>query len=64
MMDRKGSTPSATDSFYFQLCPSHFKVEHAFAKAMKNGCLYRLVIYKGKVGMMQESRRWTRWPKA
>lgn len=62
-MDRKGSSISATDSFYFQLVPSCFKVEHAFAKAMKSGCLYRLVIYKGTYAAMQAYRRSTRWPR-
>ncbi len=47
-MDKKGiSNISSTDSFFFQLCPSHFKVDHGFAKNMKSGCTYRLVIYKG-----------------
>jgi hypothetical protein len=38
---------SSTDSFFFQLAPSYFKVEHGFAKNMKSGSTYRLVIYKG-----------------
>jgi hypothetical protein len=46
-MDRKGSSISSTDSFFFHLAPSCFKVEHAFAKNMKSGCVYRLVLYKG-----------------
>lgn len=60
-MDRKGSNISATDSFYFQLVPFCFKVEHAFAKGMKSGCLYRLVIYKGTPEAMQAYKRSTRW---
>jgi hypothetical protein len=52
-MDRKGSTLSSTDSFYFQLCPTHFKVEHGFAKGMKSGCVYRLVLYKGTSWLTQ-----------
>lgn len=63
-MDRKGSTLSSTDSFYFLLSPAHFKVEHAFAKGMKSGCVYRLVLYKGTSRTMQASRRSTRWPRA
>lgn len=38
---------SSTDSFFFQLYPNYFKVEHGFAKNMKSGSTYRLVIYKG-----------------
>lgn len=46
-MDKKAVAVSSTDSFYFQFNPSSFKVEHGFAKNMKNGSTYRLVIYKG-----------------
>ena len=57
-MDRRGnSSVSSSDSFYFQLLPNHFKVEHGFAKTMKPNTSYRLLIFKGisnrKVGLQK-----------
>lgn len=46
-MDRKGTGASASDSFFFQLFPNYFKVEHGFAKTIKPNTTYRLSIYKG-----------------
>lgn len=48
-MDKKGiGSLSASDSFYFQLVPNYFKVEHGFAKTMRPNTNYRLSIFKGK----------------
>lgn len=56
-MDKKGITVSSTDSFFFQLCPACFKVEHGFAKNMKAGCSYRIAIFKGTSRPTQACRR-------
>lgn len=56
-MDKKGMTVSSTDSFFFQLSPACFKVEHGFAKNMKPGCSYRIAIFKGTYPPMQAFRR-------
>jgi hypothetical protein len=55
------SSVSSTDSYFFQLYPHYFKVEHAFAKNMKPNTTYRLVIYKGTPHTNQASRRPTKW---
>ena len=61
-MDRRGnSSVPPSNSFYFQLLPSYFKVEHAFAKAMKPNTSYRLAIFKGISNHIKASRKLTKW---
>ncbi len=63
-MDKKGQgTVSTSDSYYFQLIPSYFKVEHGFAKTIKPNTTYRLSIFKGILTSIQEFRRLTKWLK-
>ena len=47
MDKRVNNALSAADSFFFQLIPRHFKVEHAFAKNIKPNTAYRLTLFKG-----------------
>lgn len=46
-MDINPTNSNISDTFYLLICPSYFKVEYSFAKNMKSGSTYRLVIYKG-----------------
>ena len=59
-MDNKTAT-SASDSFFFQLIPKHFKVDHGFAKTIKPNTSYRLCIFKGTLVWTQASRRPKKW---
>jgi len=62
MIDKKLlSSGSSTDSYFFQVYPSYFKVEHAFAKGIKPNTTYRLAVYKGTSFQIKEFRKQMKW---
>jgi len=58
MTDKKIlNSVSSSDSYFFQVYPSYFKIEHAFAKGMKPNTTYRLAVYKGTSFQIKEFKK-------